>query len=323
MIPPRALHEIWLLPFEMAVRDAQPASIMCAYNRLNGVSACSNAELLDVTLREHWGFGGIRHDRPKRPARPRPVDQGRRGLGARPSTPVHYALEPQPDRPDNPASEGISAALAAGTITVGDIDQMLRRRYVQMFKFGHFDTNFDVLFEASPDFFSHGAVAREIAQQAIVLLKNENNVLPLSTANLQSVALIGASWFAGIAKLPVRGGDDNTPFNEPGNPPYTVTPKQGLAERAAIARLHRHGHLRERRRHRNPADMDKAVALARKSDVVIVMVGDDPSEGCDLATLRLPIVPPANIDFCAWDEVKPGEYTLPTPSEARAPIRKR
>ena len=109
-----------------------------------------------------------------------------------------------------------------------DIDQMLRRRYVQMFKFGHFDTNFDVLFEASPDFFSHGAMAREIAQQAIVLLKNENNVLPLSAANLQSVALIGAPWFAGIAKLPVRGGDDNTPFNEPGNPPYSVAPQDGL-----------------------------------------------------------------------------------------------
>ena len=71
-------------------------------------------------------------------------------------------------------------------------------------------------------------MAREIAQQAIVLLKNENNFLPLNAANLQSVALIGATWYAGIAKLPVRGGDDNTPFNEPGNPPYTVTPQQGL-----------------------------------------------------------------------------------------------
>ena len=166
---------------------------------------------------------------------------------------MHYALEPQPDRPDNPASEGISAALAAGSITVGDIDQMLRRRYIQMFKFGHFDTNFDVLFEASPDFFSHGLMAREIAEQAIVLLKNENNVLPLSAANLQSVALIGASWYAGIAKLPVRGGDDNTPFNEPGNPPYYGHAEARDRERAAIARLHRHGDVRERRRHRDPS----------------------------------------------------------------------
>jgi beta-glucosidase len=313
VIPPRALHELYLLPFEMAVRDTQPASIMCAYNRLNGVSACSNAELLTTTLRQQWGFGGyVMTDRSAlhdlAPSIKAGVDWE---LAHR--TPVHYALKPQPDRPDNPGSEGISAALAAGSITVGDIDQMLRRRYIQMFKFGHFDTNFDVLFEASPDFFSHGVVAREIAQQAIVLLKNENNFLPLGAGNLQSVALIGASWYAGIAKLPVRGGDDNTPFNEPGSPPFTVTPKQGIENvlrsvgSTATVTYETGGGTGTR------ADLDKAVALARKSDVVIVMVGDDPSEGCDLATLRLPIVPPADIDFCAWNEVKPGEYTLPTP----------
>ena len=85
MIPPRALHEIWLLPFEMAVRDAQPASIMCAYNQLNGVSACSNGELLDATLRDRWGFGGyVMTDRSALHDLG-PLDQGRRGLGACPS----------------------------------------------------------------------------------------------------------------------------------------------------------------------------------------------------------------------------------------------
>ncbi len=317
VIPPRALHELYLLPFEMAVRDTQPASIMCAYNRLNGVSACSNAELLDVTLRDRWGFGGyVMTDRSAlhdlAPSIKAGVDWE---LAHR--TPVHYALKRQPDRPDNPASEGLGAALAAGSITVGNIDQMLRRRYIQMFKFGHFDTNFDVLFEASPDFFSHGVVAREIAQQAIVLLKNENNFLPLSAGNLQSVALIGASWYAGIAKLPVRGGDDNTPFNEAGNPPFTVTPKQGIENvlrsvgSSATVTYESGGGTGTQ------ADIDRAVALARKSDVVIVMIGDDPSEGCDLRTLRLPVVPPGNIDFCAWNEVKPGEYTLPTPERGK------
>ena len=311
-IPPRALHEIYLLPFEMAVKDTQPASIMCSYNRLNGVSACSNAELLGATLRDKWGFGGyVMTDRSAlhdlAPSIKAGVDWE---LAHR--TPVHYALEPQPDRPDNPASEGIRAALEAGSITMADIDQMLRRRYVQMFKFGHFDTDFDVLFEASPDFFSHGLMARDIAEQAIVLLKNENNVLPLSPASLQSVALIGATWYAGIAKLPVRGGDDNTPFNEPGTPPYTVTPQEGLENvlrsfgSSATVTYESGGGTGTQ------ADIDRAVALARNSDVVIVMVGDDPSEGCDLPTLRLPIIPPADLDFCAWNEVTPGGYTLPT-----------
>jgi beta-glucosidase len=55
------------------------------------------------------------------------------------------------------------------------------------------------------------------------------------------------------------------------------------------------------------ADRDRAVALAQKSDLVIVMVGDNPHEFCDRETLRLPIIPPADPNFCAWDEIAPGE----------------
>jgi beta-glucosidase len=311
VIPPRALHEIYLLPFEMAVKDAHPASIMCSYNRLNGVSACSNAELLDTTLRRRWGFDGyVITDRSALHDLAPSIKAGVDWELAH-ETPVHYALDPQPDRPDNKASEGIRAALAAGSITIADIDRMLRRRYTQMFTFGHFDTNFDALFEATPDFLSHGRTAREIAEQAIVLLKNENSFLPLSTANLRSVALIGAPWYAGIAKLPVRGGDDNTPFNEPGNPPYSVSPQEGLENvlrslgSSATIKYESGGGTG------TAADIDRAVDLARKSDVVIVMVGDDPSEGCDLPTLRLPTVPPADLDFCAWNELTPGQYTQP------------
>ena len=115
--------------------------------------------------------------------------------------PHYYSLDPQPGNSRQGPSEGIRAALQNGSITMADIDQMLRRRYVQMFKFGQFDTNFDVMYEATPDFVTHGLVAREIAEQGIVLLKNENAFLPLSTANVQSVALIGATWFAGMAKM--------------------------------------------------------------------------------------------------------------------------
>jgi len=57
-IPPRALHELYLLPFEMSVKDADPASIMCAFPEVNGVSACSSEDLLKTTLGERWGFEG-------------------------------------------------------------------------------------------------------------------------------------------------------------------------------------------------------------------------------------------------------------------------
>lgn len=303
-IPARALHELYLLPFEMAVKDAMVASVMCAFPEINGVSACSNAELLDATLRDRWGFQGyVVSDRRAvhdvGPSIKAGVDWELAHI-----TPLHYALEPQRGQRGNPGSEGIAAALEAGTITAGDIDQMLRRRYIQMFRFGHFETNFDVLFQAEPDFAAHGLVAREIAEQAIVLLKNENNVLPLNPATIGSIALIGAEWFAGEAKLPprsIRGDNTNVVA------PYTVTPQEGLENvlrslgSPATVTYESGGGTGKK------ADRDRAVELARESDVVIVMVGDNPHELCDRETLRLPIVPPEDPNFCGWDEIAPGE----------------
>jgi beta-glucosidase len=293
VIPPRALHELYLLPFEMSARDGQMAGVMCAYNQLNGVSACSDRELLTTTLRERWGWQGY-------------VITDRRALHDLASsikagvdwelaheTPHYYALGPKKGNSRQGPSEGIRAALEAGTIAIADIDQMLRRRYGQMFKFGHFDTNFDATFEATPDFITNGLVAREIAEQSIVLLKNENASLPLNTANVQSVALIGATWFAGMAKMaPLSLNAENANVDAP----YTVTPKEGLENvlrslgSAATVTYESGGGTK--------ANRDKAVRLARKSDVVIVMAGDNPYESCDL-TPGLPVVPPADKNVCA------------------------
>jgi beta-glucosidase len=287
------------------VKDGRPASIMCADDRLNGVSACSNPDLLTATLREQWGFQGyVVSDRSAihdlAPSIKAGVD-----WELSHETPLHYSLEPQPGSNTNRGSEGIRAALRDGSLTMADIDRMLKRRYVQMFKFGQFDTNFDALFAATPDFISHGLTAREIAQQGIVLLKNQNGFLPLDAAALQSVALIGATWFAGMAKASVRG--------EWKNAPYMVTPQQGLENvlrmlgSTATVRYESGGGTGTK------ADRDKAVALARRSDVVIVMVGDNAREACDQETLHLPTVPVSDFSYCGWDQLTPGEYNLPAP----------
>ena len=55
----QTLHELYLLPFEMAVKDGKPGAIMCAYNYVNGQSSCENRELLTDVLRKDWGFTGI------------------------------------------------------------------------------------------------------------------------------------------------------------------------------------------------------------------------------------------------------------------------
>src|SRR5690606_11750998 len=58
IVPPRAAHELYLLPFEMSVKDADAASAMCSFPDVNGVYACQNRELLRDTLIDRWGFDG-------------------------------------------------------------------------------------------------------------------------------------------------------------------------------------------------------------------------------------------------------------------------
>ena len=77
-------------------------------------------------------------------------------------------------------------------------------------------------------FAAHGKVAREIADESIVLLKNQNELLPLNPNKVKSIALIGATWFAGMAKLPPRSVRAN---NVGVIAPYTVTPEEGLQAR--------------------------------------------------------------------------------------------
>ena len=155
---------------------------------------------------------------------------------------------------------------------MSDLDEMLRRRYVQMFRFGHFDTDFDALYGTTPDFKAHGQVAREIAEQGIVLLKNQNNLLPLNPMNVKSIALIGAEWFAGMAKSPprsVRGDNTNVVA------PYTVTPMQGLQN--VLQQAGSSASVTYNSAAGGKSDRDAAVELAKNSDVVI---GCRPEDGC-------------------------------------------
>jgi beta-glucosidase len=124
-VPSRAMHELYLLPFEMAVKDAKPASVMCAYPHLNFHYSCENRALVTQTLRERWGFDGY-------------VVSDRRALHSTvPSvlagTDFELDFEPEWFTP-----ELMKQAIVDGEITEATIDRMLRPRYTKMFEFGHF-----------------------------------------------------------------------------------------------------------------------------------------------------------------------------------------
>jgi len=266
-VPARAMHELYLLPFEMAVRSGDAASVMCAFPHLNGAWACENQELMVKTLRHRWGFDGY-------------VESDRRAVHSTvPSILAGLSIELDSE-PEFYATGKVKAALAGGDITEADIDQVLRGRYLKMFEFGFFDEPRNRFVET--DLKAHSAIARRVADEGVVLLKNENNLLPLSSS-IGSVALIGAQWFAGMATLPPRNG--NPAELTTVIPPFSISPEQGLKN--TLAKLGSTATVT----YNDGSDIASAVALAQRSDVTIVMVGTTPRETRDLPSLSLPVVP--------------------------------
>ncbi len=285
-VPSQAMNELYMLPFEMTVRDAEPASVMCSFPDVNGTYACDSSELLQDALRRNWGFDGwVMSDR-------RAIHDTVAAIRAGTDVELDWA-------PQYYTDEKLNAALRAGQITEGDIDDLLRERYIKMIEFGQMDTPYDEFMWDSVDLMANGQSAREIAEGAITLLKNSDEFLPLSGEE-QSIALIGAEWYAGMAKMAPRSIRAN---NENVVTPYTVTPEEGLNN--VIDQLGYDSTVT----YNDGSDPEAAAELATESDLVILMAGDDPHETEDRETLGFPM-----IDVDIAPEEDPAEC-LETPEE--------
>ena len=260
-IAENVLHELYLLPFEMSVKDGNVGSIMCSYNRVGGTYACENEYLLNTVLRDQWDFKGYVQS-----------DFGATHSTA-PALNAGLDFEMQSNRFFN--NESIKAALDNKSLTMETIDQALDRRYVQMFKYGIFDRP---IVRGTIDAEGNGSKAREIAEQTAVLLKNENNLLPLDSS-VESIALIGKSTFVDAA---VAGGGGSSRVS----PLYTVTPLQGLQN--TLAKLDSDATITRVTVANDNSNLDAAVAAAKDADVVILMAGVVTSEGRDRPSLSLP-----------------------------------
>lgn len=270
IVSDRVMHELYLLPFEMAIQEANLASVMCSYPRLNGTFACEHDELLNEWLRDDLGFEGYVMS-----------DRGATHSTA-PAIKAGLDLEFASPRWFTPTL--VNEALAAGTLVIDDIDQMLERRYGVMFELGQFD---DPINSLSPiDYGTNGDRVREIGEKGSVLLKNDDDALPLDAAGLDSVALIGTPTFAGAAKFNSQGPSNAIVVTAP----YTVTPEQGLNN--ALDTLGSDATVT----YNNASDIAAAAELAAASDVAVVMVGDISREGVDRSTLSLPVTDGVNQD---------------------------
>lgn len=272
-IPSRAMHELYLLPFEMAIKDGKAASVMCAFPYLNDTAhICNNHDVLGKTLRERWGFDGwIESDRRAMHATSQALLAG-----------VGWELD---FRPKFYSPENIMAALANGDITEADLDAVLRPRYSKMHEFGQFADFFETIIniDAEPaiDRALNAQKARELAEGGITLLKNAGGMLPLDAGGTPAIALIGHPWFAGSATIAPRNGDPRELTTVV--PSFTVSPEEGLAGYGASVT------------YLDGSDIEAAVAAAATADVVLLMVGTTPRETQDLRHLRLP-------DICLLDD---------------------
>lgn len=241
----RALREIYLPAFEASIKEGHSASIMSAYPQVNGHYCSENDELLNQILKKEWNFQGfITSD-----------------FGAVHSTVPSAMATLDLEMPNGKYfGTNLEAAIESNAVPMSVIDDKLIRRFRTMIEFGFFDHPQTMKpVPAEKD----GAVSRRIAEEGMVLLKNDGDILPLDGKKLHSIAVIGR-----YATNAMTGGGGSSHVV----PLYTVAPVAGI-QKCAGAEVKINSDAGE--------DSSNAVALAKSADIAIVMVGDRESEGHD------------------------------------------
>ena len=255
------LRELYLLPFEMVVKDGGVLAVMSAYNRVRGTYATENRYLLTDVLRGEWGFDGyVQSD-----------FWSTRSAAAS----IHAGLDLE--MPDGKwlNAANVTAALRDTSLEIEAIDRALVRRFTVMFRLGQFEWPYA---PGTVDAAEHGARARALGRQFAVLLKNEGRILPLDPSQGR-ILVVGQSGFAERACL---GGGGSSRVD----PLYTVDPVPGL--RDVISDLGGNAQVDLCVVGDDLAGLDAAVAAAADADVVVVMAGLVATEGEDLDSLHLP-----------------------------------
>jgi beta-glucosidase len=254
IVDQRTLNEVYLPPFESAVTQAHVGTVMCAYNLVNGTYNCENASLLNGILKQRWGFPGfVLSD-----------------YGAAHNTVASMGggldFEPWPGAAYS--APLVTATLVTGQATAAQLDDHVRRYLRTLFAFGVFDRPALVNNDAQIDKAAHAGGAQRIAEGAVTMLRNRGPILPLNAARVRSIAVIGK-----VANTFVTGGGSShvTPY-------ASVTALQGIQQRAGP---------RVRVAYDDGSNPASAVALARRSNVAIVVAANYQTEGADLQCLSL------------------------------------
>jgi len=205
----RALREIYMPQFEAAVEEGGASSVMCAYSTINGAWACQDGFTLRAVLRSAWRFPGfVTSD-----------------WGATHSTVASADSGLDMQMPDSSRfGPALKDSVQAGLVSVARLNEMVRRILTQEFRFHLFDREQAGTPSAVVTTPEHAAVARNVAEQGTVLLKNAGGLLPLDAGRVHAIAVIGPS--AGRDAMTGGGGSAAVVA------PYVVTPFDAIARRA-------------------------------------------------------------------------------------------
>ncbi len=268
IVDERTLREIYLPSFEAAIKDGDAYTLMSAYNKVNGKWCSENPSLLNEILKKEWGFEGVvisdwdgTHST---------VDATLAGLDIEMGT-------NEDEYDDYYFANKLKTAVNDGRVKIDIIDDKVKRILTAMYKTNVFDKD-----RKKGEFITpkHFALSRKVAEEAVVLLKNDNNILPLDINSVRSVAVIGEN---AIVKHAAGGGSSGIKTK------YEITPLEGLKTKLKdkIDITFAPGYkttttfdwqdgvvdTSEHAAAYKTAMKDEAVKIAREAEVVIMFVG--------------------------------------------------
>lgn len=283
MVPERILMDYYLPQFKAGIMAGKASSIMSSYNGINGTPNAENKMMLTDILRDEWGFEGFVVP-----------DSGavRNLVGEYRKYPTLQLAAAKTilagsDLDDGSYAIALPKALEEGLLTQEEIDQSLRRVLKIRFRLGEFDPPDMVPYNKFGsdviDSTAHRQLALRTARESIVLLANENHLLPLDKSKIKTLAVIGP-----FADYPQTGPNYTGEYSKFVKPLEGIEEKVGSGTKVLYARGS--GIVETD----NPeASLAQAVTAAKQSDVAILFVGTNQlleREGLDREYLNLPPV---------------------------------
>ena len=279
----RIIRENFLVPFQAAVEEAHAGSVMASYNEIDGVPSHTNPWLLDKVLRQEWGFRGY------------VVSDGN---GLQMLTETHHIAANNADAARMALAAGVDYDLSdgsvyrtllwqvkQGTVSEAMVNRAVARVLATKFRLGLFDNPY-----VDPDYAEkttnsaeHRALALKIAQKAVILLKNDKNLLPLDLTKLKTIAVIGPNadgiHLGGYSRDPLHGVSILQGIKDRVGTKANVVYAEGC--KITDAKNDWHGWFANDVKLIDPAtqqDSVKAAAdAAKKADVAILVVGENES----------------------------------------------